>query len=82
MPWRCCKASTITFCCFEFAYAPKARLEYAAIYRQKNPAGRIVVLEGRERHPFHYDLMLPSPLAPTELSSGMRGLLQEIETCH
>jgi DNA-binding NarL/FixJ family response regulator len=57
----------------------KARAEFAAIYRQRNPAGRIVVIEGRERPPFAYDLMLPSPLAPTELIGAMRGLLLEIE---
>jgi DNA-binding NarL/FixJ family response regulator len=58
---------------------PKARVEFAAIYRQRNPTGRVVVVEGRDRPQFAFDLMLPSPLAPTDLIGAVRGLLQEIE---
>ncbi len=57
----------------------KSRAEFAVIFRQRNPAGRLVVIEGRERHPFRYDLMLPSPVVPAELIKGIRELLQEIK---
>lgn len=57
----------------------KSRAEFAAIYRQRNPGGRIVVFEGREPTLFAYDVMLPSPSTPAELISEIRELLRQIE---
>ena len=57
----------------------KSRAEFAGIFRQRNPGGLLVVIESRDRHPFAYDLMLPSPVAPVELIGAIRELLMKIQ---
>lgn len=55
----------------------KTRIDFAAIYRNNNPNGKIVVFEGREPQAFPYDVMLRSPVSPAELIKAVRSLVDK-----
>ena len=53
----------------------KAKLEYAAIYRERNAAGKILSLTRTEDPPGMADWVLESPIRPDELIHAVRRLL-------
>jgi len=57
----------------------KARAEYAGLYRQRNPAGKVMSSQGREPDTFASDSFLPIPGGPAELLQEMTALLRGIE---
>ena len=53
----------------------KTQVEYASIFRRRNPAGKVIAVENRIPLDIPADAVLPIPVAPRELIRAIRGLL-------
>ena len=57
----------------------KARVEYAGLYRERNPSGKVMASQGREPDAFACDAFLLIPGGPAELLQEMTELLRSVE---
>ena len=53
----------------------KTQVEYAVVFRRRNPRGKVIAVEGRTPLDISVDAVLPVPVAPRELIRAIRGLL-------